>query len=258
MSVSTLVLDPAALGDELKGLLIEELFTLNCAIFEGVGRDVFEHYLLGPDAQRTRIQVVRDAGRAVGYTAIQVYDGALPEEHGLVVRTLAGMLPEYRRRTLFGGFMAYEVLRLRLLHPLRPIYGFACPVHPTTYRMLARYAVDVWPRPDRATPSGMLGRLGALAAHFGLTPEAAQPGVCYVGWKTIQSPQERRHWATSSHPASRYFVQMNPRYSEGYGLLLVVPMKLSRVAQGLMKLGARRLVHSRRHRQGTVVPGGAS
>ncbi len=247
MALETEIIDPQGLSPIQRSTLIDHLYALNCQIFTGVERDVFERYLVGPSALRSRIQVVRDHGEPVGYTAIQSYEMKTFESRPLVIRCVAGMLPAYRRRTLFGWFMAYEGLRLRLANPGRPIYGFACPVHPTTYLMLDRYAVDIWPHREKQMPQEVETLMHRLAARFGMTPEPDYPGVCHVGWCTIQDQQETRQWTLLEHPACRYFVSRNPRYTEGYGLLMLVKLRPWRIGQAMLKLALKRL-RSRRYR----------
>jgi len=252
------IIDPTRLSPVARGALLEELFELNQRIFHGVRRETFERYVFAPHAERVRLQVVCAGGEAVGYTSFQVHARVDLPERPLILRGVIGMLPAFRRRSLFGAFVAEQLLRVRARYPLRPIYGFAAPVHPSSYRMFAGYAPGLWPRAGARTPPEVQAVLEGLAAQFGLTEDPAHPGVCHVGWTTIQDEGETEAWASSAHAAARFYVEQNPRYREGYGLLTVVPVRLGWIAKAVARLGGKRLRGRARGARGRRPQGAAT
>jgi CRP-like cAMP-binding protein len=70
-----------------------------------------------------------------------------------------------------------------------------------------------------------------MADEFGLARVDEQnPLVRKVGWKTRDTGAERAYWQHCDRPSARFFVQANPGYSEGHGLLTLVPLTLAALA----------------------------
>ncbi len=241
MNIHSQIIDPQSIDPVRRAALVEALFALNCDVFGGVERAAFERYLIPSAAIRVRIQVLHDDGLLAGYAVAQIYEHEDAEDRPLVFRTIVALRPAYRRRSLCSMFLAREGLCVRFAYPMRRLYGFACPVNPASYQVLARYTTELWPSPERETPPEIEALMGALATHFHLEEEADAPGVCHVGWCTRQQADEAQAWTATQNAAARFYLERNPRYAEGYGLLVLVPMRLTMLARALAKLAMKRL-----------------
>ncbi len=81
-----------------------------------------------------------------------------------------------------------------------------------------------------------------LAAEFGLEKvDAARPLVRKVGWKTRETEAEREYWQHCDKPAARFFIEANPGYVEGHGLVTVVPVTAAILLRLFRTLGETRL-----------------
>lgn len=243
------VVDPGALDADEQEALIDELYAVQQEIFDGVSREAFACYVVRSTAERTRIQVFRAGGRAVGYAALHVFDCEVAGRPGAAVRCEVGLEREYRGGSRFGWFFAREAARLLLSSRGRPIYGLSCATSPATYRILERGTREVWPHWSKPTPPALAASMAQLATRFELRPvEPSRPGVYHVGWKTRETPGEVASWHGCEHPASRFYLERNPGYAQGHGLLLLVPMRpvdLLHSMAGLAKHGLRRAVRQR-------------
>lgn len=240
MSIHSQIINPQSLDPVRRAALVDELFALNCDVFGGVERAAFERYLIPSAAIRVRIQVLRDDGFLAGYAVAQIYEHDSPERP-LVFRTIVALRPVYRRQSLCSSFLAREGLCVRLAYPLRRLYGFACPVNPASYQVLARYTTELWPCPERETPPEIEALMGALATHFHLEEEADAPGVYHVGWCARQETGEAQAWTATQDAAARFYLERNPRYAEGYGLLVLVPLHIPMLLRALARLAMKRL-----------------
>lgn len=221
----TSVVDPSALDPSACEAFIDELYAVQCVIFDGVSRDDFARYVVRSPAARTRIEVYRAGPDVVGYAAMHMFDCEVAGRRSTVVRCEVGLLREYRGQTRFARFFIRETLGLLLRAPGRPIFGLSCATSPGTYRTLARHAHEVWPHWSRETPPSLVALMDELAAKFHLHPvDADRPGVYHVGWQTRESEAEVLRWRTSPNLASRFYLERNPGYGEGHGLLVLVPM----------------------------------
>ena len=80
-----------------------------------------------------------------------------------------------------------------------------------------------------------------LAAEFGLEKvDEARPLVRKVGWKTRETEAEREYWQTCDKPTARFFIEANPGYVEGDGLVTVVPVTASNMLTMFRNVGERR------------------
>ncbi len=223
--VEARIVDPGALTPNEQEALIDALYPVQAEIFDGVSRAAFARTVVRSSALRTRVQVFRARGRVVGYAAWHVFDCEVQGRPASAVRCEAGLLREYRGGTRFGWFFAREAARVLLTSPGRPLYGVSCATSPATYRIVARSAHRVWPHWSKPTPPPLAALMEQMAAKFQLRPvDPSRPGVYHVGWRTREVAREVARWRACEHPASRLYLERNPDYGEGHGLLILVPM----------------------------------
>jgi hypothetical protein len=115
-------------------------------------------------------------------------------------------------------------------------------VHPSSYSLFAKYFGEVWPRAEQETPPELLSFMDELATEFGLERvHPDNPLVRDVGWRTRESEMEREYWLHCDKPSARYFVEANPGYSEGHGLVTVVPLTVGNMTSMIRSMGERRV-----------------
>ncbi len=248
-SVLSSVVDPASLDHQQCEALIDELYAVHQLIFRGVTRDAFMRYVVRSSAERTRIEIYRVDGRAVGYAAMHMFAVRVGGRSSVVSRCEVGLLREHRRQTRYGWFLAREGVIQLLRAPMTPIYGLSCATSPATYRVLARIFPELWPHWERNTPPAMAALMDELAERFGLHPvEGAVPGVYDVGWQTQETEQEALAWRRSSHSASRFYLECNPDHARGHGLLVLMPISPKNFLRSLRRLAASQLQRALRRR----------
>lgn len=234
---ATEIVTPKAMTPADREALAAELYAVHCRIFAGVNREAFVRYVIASSAEHTWILLHKDAqGAIVGYFALHIFERQLRGEPVSIIRAQAGMLSAYRGGNLTAPFAIERLLRYMATHPGRRLLFLTTLVHPSSYAQLSRYADAVYPSPRAETPADVAGLMQDLAAEFHLTPvDEANPMICKVGWQTIDTAQDRARWQTSENEAVRYFVERNPGFVDGHGLLTVAPITLGTV----LRAGAR-------------------
>jgi len=223
--------DPSVLSREEQELFADALYQAHARTFDGVSRDAFARYVVFAPAHRTRILVVSDrSGVFRGYTAFHVYLATFGGKAYGIVRMEAGVDPALRRKALSVPFVIRELVRTLLRHRDRKLLFVASFVHPSAYVIFDRCAPDLWPRRGVPTPPEVSAMLPQLAALFGMEP-AATPGTYRIGWITRASRPPRE-----LSPSARFFIEHNPSYTSGDGLLTIVPIDLGRFVRGLATL----------------------
>ncbi|WPB73282.1 cyclic nucleotide-binding domain-containing protein [Archangium violaceum] len=243
---STEVILPHSLSAEARRQLIDSLYAVHRRIFDGVGRESFARYVVESKAEHTWLLVHKnEAEEVVGYFALHIFEKQLGGEPLAVFRAEAGLLREYRGGNVTARFWTEWVLRYVLKHPGRRVFYMGSLVHPSSYWLIAQHCREVWPRREQETPPELLAFMDTLATEFGLEKvHPAWPLVREVGWRTRETEVEREYWAHCDKPEVRYFLEANPGYGEGHGLVTLVPITLGNLRNIARSLLTKRLRQS--------------
>lgn len=236
MGYRTSIINPDALSDSEREIFTDALYQAHCRTFRGVSREAFSSYVVSPPAHRTRIFVVHGkSGAFRGYTAFHVYLAEIDSQPVAIVRMEAGVDPDFREKSLSIPFVLRELLSVCLGYRDRQILFVASFVHPSAYVIFERHAPDMWPRPGVQTPPEVAEMMPQIARLFDMTPSSS-PGTYRIGWitKTCRPPRTIRS-------AARFFMERNPGYKSGDGLLTVIPVSLGRLIQGAVSFARFRL-----------------
>ncbi|VTU13690.1 Crp/Fnr family transcriptional regulator [Variovorax sp. RA8] len=212
-------LDPAARQE-----FIDALYRVHCEVFDGVSRDSFAKYVVESPAEHTWINVHRNhAGEIVGYFALHIFERELAGQASAIFRAEAGTLRAYRggnTNTRFGLKLGVPYL---LRYPGRRVYYLGSLVHPSSYSLFAKHFDVVWPSTRHPPPPAVLSFMDELANSFGLERVSPDnPLTRQVHWITRDSEVERSYWRNCDKPAARFFIEANPGYSEGDGLVTLI------------------------------------
>ncbi|WP_338872323.1 cyclic nucleotide-binding domain-containing protein [Myxococcus stipitatus] len=240
---STEVVVPQSLSAEARRRLTDALYAVHQEIFDGVERDCFARYVVDSTAEHTWIQLHRnEAGLLVGYFALHVFEKKLNGVITAVFRAEAGSLRAYRGSNLSPRLALSLVVKYLLRHPGRPAYYLGALVHPSSYTLLTKYCGEVWPRREHPIPAELRGFIDELGSAFGLARvDPENPLLRQVGWRTRESEAERDYWRQCDRPSARFFLETNPGYTQGHGLLTLIPATLANIGSILRVMCGRLL-----------------
>ena len=218
--------------------LARELFAVHSQIFTGLSYEDFRSYVVERDAWRTWIYVKHNsAGQRVGYTSVHAFRLPVAGKLSIVIRMEAGTLPAYRGRDLTMVHAIMGLLRLWLQHPFSPFCIFAALTHPSSYTFLSHYAPVIYPHATRReVPPEILARMEELAASFHLDRvDPANPLVREVNWITLESEEDRRRWRNSKRRDTLFYLEQNPGYVRGHGMLTYIPFNGTYLLRALVR-----------------------
>jgi len=240
--VSNQIIDPHKLSAEEFEALVSSLYAVHCEIFDGVSREEFSHYVVGSSADETRIQVsYGEEGDVAGYVAAHSFRRRLRGELVAVNRAEAGLRRPYRGNGSPAGFLLSWLLKTRWAFT-GPQYYLGCLVHPSSYSAFARHAAVLWPSANEEIPDDIFEFMLELGEEFHLpVVDPKRPLVRQVGWITRDSAAERHYWQHTDLPAPRFYIEQNPSYSQGHGLLTLIPLDTASMAKAAMNWGTGRL-----------------
>lgn len=223
------IVDPRALSDAERTGFVDALHACHTRIFSGVDRAGFVACVIDPPAAWTRIFVLRDGGGTPrGYAAFHVYEVTHDGRPITVVRMEAGFETAWRDCAAYRRFALACFARARV-QARGPLYFVCCPVHPSSFVVLARHAPTLWTLADASTPPRARRLLSGLARTLGLDPVGE--GVFRIGWITRHGPRPAR-----ISPEAQTYLRANPGYRMGHGLLTVVPVTWGGVARAGLSL----------------------
>lgn len=222
-------IDPGQLDRRQREALGERLYAIHQTVFAGLDKEAFDRYVVNSPAQKTRILLYRNAQKElIGYFGVHRFERNVDGQPLVVFRAEVGLQQEYRQQDADLSFWWAEATKFKLLHPLKHVYFFFVPVSPSFYAMAARYTHKVYPGRDRNVPAKTLRLMTQLAAQFGLPPVAEEnPLVRRVGWITRATKQEQQFWQSSRNRYVRFYIDANPNFSQGNGLLTLMPVTIS-------------------------------
>ena len=237
------VIDPSSLAGAEKTRFSNELYRLHSRIFDGVTLERFVAYVIDSPADWTRIRIYTNAENEwIGYCAAHRSKLTIFGRSRVVFRAEAGILREYRGRskTLWFGFS--EAVKYRIRHPLCDLYYLGSFVHPAVLYMFSRYFSEYYPRADARVPESTTALMLEMANAFHI--EAADDPndlVRDVGWITRESRQDRCFWQNHDNPVVKFYIETNPGYVSGNGLLTLVPLTFSNTFFSLLKFMTNKL-----------------
>lgn len=228
-------INPGRLSEQQRQTLSETLYPIHAAVFSGLDEQAFDHYVVNSSAAETRIFLYRNKrSQLIGYLGVHRFDKQGNDQPLVVFRAEVGLLPEYRQKDANLSFWLMEAAGFKLRNPKKPVYFLYAPVSPSFYAMVARYSYQVYPRHDMAIPSRVLTLMTQLARQFGLRQAGeGNPLIRQVGWITKATPCEKQFWQSSPNPHVRFYIETNPAFTEGHGLLTLIPITLVNLALSL-------------------------
>ncbi|HEY5715889.1 MAG TPA: hypothetical protein VIS54_05690 [Psychromonas sp.] len=221
-------IDPAVLDPDTLAKRCQELYGVNCQIFDGVDIIHFKNKVLFPDAKWTKIRIFKtNTGQAVGYCALHGYEKVINAKKIIIFRTQTGILRDYRKQGYVSPFFLKEVIKYKAFNPFKKSYLFCTLVHPSSYHLISKFFFRYYPNRKHATPPDELDRMSLIADLFHeVQLPNFDPSLREVGWITKQTVEEQKELANSSDPDTRFFLKKNPDYDKGLGLITLVPLRL--------------------------------
>ena len=230
--------DPKKLSASAREDLAKALYAVHQQIFEGPGLTEFERRIINPPSCVSSVQVSRNRdGEIVGYCAVHFFELRQHNTTIIVMRAQAGMLRAFRGRNRSMPFTLMKVLAYRLRHPLHPMFFFGAMIHPSSYLLCDKYISHIWPARGQSLSYPHLKLVERCIEAFRLPPvNPSNPRVVKVGIRTLDDDADQHYWSHCDKPAVRFFLEHNPDYQSGNGLVTLIPVSLPGMAVSAWRL----------------------
>jgi len=213
--------------DAARQKLSESLYDVHKRIFKGLDESGFDHYVVNSPANVTKIFIYRNkpGKEIIGYFAVHRFERFINDKLLVIFRAEAGLVPEYRHKNADISFWLKEAIKFKILYPSKEVYYLVSPVNPSVYARLAKYIYKVYPKYNSVIPSEVEKLMIRLADEFGLEMvDENNPLIRKVGWITQATDEEKAFWQSSKNPHLRFYINSNPNFNKGNGLLTLVPL----------------------------------
>lgn len=226
-----------------KQKILNRFFSIHQQIFTNVDYQTYRKQILETRAENITLHMFKNKqGKDVGFCILYRYRMLMDKNSIIVFRSDAGLLTKYRHKLSTLSFGLLYVLRYKLLHPFENMIYCESFVHPSSYHLLYKYYPLVYPSPDKNMPKNISVLLKTLRQYFQFKPALSGSNLCaYSGWVTIDSDPDLMEKKKLQYPDVAYFHEKNPKFKEGDGLIVLIPVKIIYIVKSLFTLTIARL-----------------
>ncbi len=223
--ITTETVIPSKLTPEERQDISESLYKVHTRIFEGLNEKEFDHYVVNSPAKATKIFIYRDKIKKeiIGYFSVHRFEKVINDRPLVIFRAEAGLIPEFRHKNADINYWFIEALKFKIFHPNKETFYLVCPVNPSVYARFAKYIFQIYPKYKCAVPPYIENIMMQLADEFCLK-KVENPFVRKVGWITEATEEEKLFWQGCNDPHIRYYINLNPGFNKGSGVLTLIPL----------------------------------
>ena len=175
----------------------------------------------------------------VGINLTNIYEYNYKGKDYSFFRFLSGILPEHRGKSNVQRVGFVEAFKYATLNPLRNIYYLGPLIHPSSYAAACKVSSKVYPSLKNKVPKNYFDLMVTVADVLGLERiEGESPLVRDIKVKTIDSADYKPKRISNR---AKFFIELNPNYKKGYGLITFAPMDFKNVSESFMRYYSKKI-----------------
>jgi len=228
----------SAISATQQALIIDRFIGIHQQIFSNADYQIYKKQIIETRADNITLHIYKNKqGKDVGFCILYRYIIREGKHSIIVFRSDAGLITKYRHKLSTLSIGLLYVLKYKLFHPLKKMIYCESFVHPSSYHLLHKYYPIVYPSPNRDTPENIKELRKTLRHYFNLKPALCGSDLCaFSGWITIDADQELMEKKKLQYSDVEFFHENNPKFSEGDGLIVLIPVKISYIIKSLLTL----------------------
>ncbi|AJR08897.1 hypothetical protein C9J03_05905 [Photobacterium gaetbulicola] len=234
-----------------------QLLGLIAHCFKGVEPNAyFNKYFLGTDAYERKLKLFYqpfpdiarhksngvignedDNGkvRLVGYCLLTFQKTDVEGKETIIIGASAGFLPDQRHGNQTVTFSLLEAAKCYMRHPLTPVYYADTMISPAMYRVMAKFLPELYPKANTQLTEPASRILDYLQQTVMIREPDWHPHLCYVQRSVDYGEQEIASFQRSTKRDIQYYLSINPNFSEGYGIVTIIPVNIKNILGSGMK-----------------------
>ncbi|MGF1727698.1 hypothetical protein [Photobacterium nomapromontoriensis] len=213
----------------------QQLLPLIARCFKGVSPDIYyEKYFLQPDAFERKLKLIYCDNELVGYCLLTFKRLVLNGQSTIIVGASAGFLPEQRHGNQTVMFSIVEAAKCYLKHPKTAIYYADTMISPAMYRVMAKLVAEIYPNPERRISPESAPILQYLQQTAMVREDHWHPHLCFVNRYVNYTSDDIERLTNSEKLDIQYYLSINPKFTEGYGIVTVIPVNIKNIFGTMM------------------------
>ncbi len=193
--------------------------------FKGVDSQAyFQHYFNNPVFYQRCVRLFYQQDQLVGYCLLTFRKNT---DNSIVMGASAAFLASYRGNNNTFAFSFLRALKTWLRHINHNLYYLDTMLSPAMYRAMGKKVAFIYPNPSMTDHEIQLYQ--ALVPDAEPSPWRNLACLKTVGRSTNYSDDEVQSLKASSKKEIAFYCQLNPSFSEGSALLVLIPVNLKQI-----------------------------
>jgi len=215
--------------------------------FDGISpQDYLARYFMADTAFERKLRIFYSNGQIIGYCLL-TFSRVIVDGKSLVcIGASAGFYPEFRHAGQTADYSIREAMKYWAMHPWQRVYYADTMLSPAMYRATAKKVGIVYPHASRdkkenTTPKEVEHLVSHLKSISGLKKVLSEkkksnhPHLLTVGRRSNYSEAEIDGFKKSEKPEIRFFCEANPKFYQGYALVVVIPVSFKQLLAMIVK-----------------------
>lgn len=173
----------------------------------------------------------------IGFCAAAFYNTVIQSKQYTIGRAAVGVLENHRGHQLPKWTLYKKYIRFWMKHPFRYFILSAYVANPLIYAMICKYTGMAYPVPTCAPPAAIVDLKNALLESQHLRSEESQNFVVEIHFCVEIKESDIKRIFSSKDKAVHYFLTINPRFRQQYGVIVIIPVNLKNILLSSLKFG---------------------
>lgn len=209
----------------------QQLTSIVAACFKGVDATAyFAKYFSGAEHYRRCVRLFYQDSALVGYCLLTFSKG---DTNSIIMGASAAFLPVFRGNNNTFAFSMRWAVKTWLSNLHKKVYYLDTMLSPAMYRAMGKRVAYIYPNPTMTDSE--IAQYQALVPEAELSPWRSLPCLKSVGRATNYTTQDIKSLTSSTKAEIRFYCEVNPDFSNGVALLVLIPVNLKQLILTLWK-----------------------
>ena len=218
--------------------LLELVYPVVSEIFQ-IDKKQLANSIFYQSTANTNLYLFFDKNELVGINLVNIYEYNYQGDDYSFFRFLSGILPQYRGKSNVQKVGFLEAFKYSALNPLREIYYLGPLIHPSSYAAACKVSNLVYPSLKNEVPKKFFDLMVTVADVLGLERVVGESPLVRNLHVVTKEPRDSLPVKLSNR--AKYFMELNPNYKKGYGLITLAPMDFKNVTKSFMNYYSKKI-----------------
>jgi hypothetical protein len=196
----------------------------------------FNQYLFGCHPDSFEMSFIYKDEQLAGFATAGAYPRKVNGKKVVILRSAFGILDEYKNGKFPLHSLFFKYIRYKFTHLFTPVYVAGFMANPLMYAMICKYTLRCYPNRRQLTPPDKLLLFkDDLLSSMRLKRKEVAPFVLKIHFQVKFREKDISRIEQSQDPDVKYYLSLNPRYQEQYGVLVLVPVTLPNICYTVLR-----------------------